>query len=138
MTYMQMLIAYLPFLLLDVSLLVLGVYLFRRGGKYLTWAPFQPDQVQEICSHMTPAERKRMTTVAGNYGGVMGLSIAGLFAYVILGGPLAFFPTILIVWGLFLWWAKTWIRRWNKRFLASTEWATQQGISSDDIKLQSL
>ena len=107
-----------------------------------TWSPFQSEQVKNICMHMTKTERRAaikrnamwglfIGLVPGAIGFILGLII---FKSALLGMTLCYllFPLVAIV----LW--KKWIpniKKSQKSFLASTEWAKSQSINADDIHL---
>ncbi len=111
-----------------------------------TWAPFQSDQVKEICSHMTTKERRR----AVGRGAVFGLILAGFFVVIgfcgmligkwiydsFLKGMIIIQPAALILLGLVFWKFKPLIDQSQKQFLASTQWSKKQGLTSDTIVLR--
>jgi len=114
--------------------------------SHSTWAPFQSDQVKEICSHMTAKERRR----AVGRGAVFGLILGGLFGVIgffgmpigkwlfdsFLTGVIIIQPVALIVMGISFWKLKPLIDQSQKEFLASTQWSEEQGLTSDKIVLR--
>jgi len=130
---------YYLFLLLPLAILLLCT-------SHSTWAPFQSDQVRQICSHMTPKERGR----AVGRGAVFGFILGGLFAVIgLFGMPIGKWlfdsfligviiaqPVALILMSIALWKLKPVIDQSQKEFLASTQWSKQQGLTSDKIVLR--
>ena len=127
-------------------LLPLTFFLLLLGMSDSTWAPFQSDQVKEICSHMNAKERRR----AVSRGAVFGLILAGFFIVIgFLGMPIGKWifdsflkgviivqPVALILLGILFWKFKPLIDESHKEFLASTQWAKEQGLTSDKIILR--
>ncbi len=111
-----------------------------------TWAPFQSDQVKDICSHMTAKERRR----AVGRGAVCGLILAGFFGVIgffgmpigkwlfdsFLIGMIIVQPVTLIIMGISFWKLKPLIDQSQKELLASTQWSKEQGLTSDKIVLR--
>jgi len=111
-----------------------------------TWAPFQSDQVKEICSHMTAKERRR----AVERGGVCGLILAGFFGVIgffgmligkwlfdsFLTGVIIILLLALILMGISFWKLKPLTDQSHKDFFASTQWSKEQGLTSDKIVLR--
>ena len=111
-----------------------------------TWAPFQSDQVREICSHMTATERRRAVA----RGAVYGLILGGLFGVVgLLGMPIGKWlfdsyligaviiqPLALILMGISFWKLKPLADQSEKEFLASMQWSKENGLTSDSIVLR--
>lgn len=109
-----------------------------------TWAPFQSEQVKEICAHMTRDER-RATAWRGAACGLLIALVFGMTA-VLLGVVIWRSALVVVtVWLLIfplaalvsrkMWWPK--VVRSHQRFLASTEWAQSQGIKPEEIQLYS-
>ena len=111
-------------------------------GGASTWSPFQSQQVKEICSHMTKAERIAVLKRGGLCGLLIGI-IPGAIGLVL--GPLVvgsallgvilcalLFPLVaLLLWTKWL----PYCSRSQQSLLASTEWASGQGMKADDIRL---
>ncbi|HNS19822.1 MAG TPA: hypothetical protein PKH24_04945 [Sedimentisphaerales bacterium] len=107
-----------------------------------TWSPFQSDQVKEICSHMTLAERRAairrgavwgllIGAVPGMVGLILGVVVFRSPLVVVTVCFLAFFLIALVLYGK---WAPT-VLKSQQNFLASTEWARSQGIKAEGIRL---
>jgi hypothetical protein len=127
-------------------LLLLPLLILILCTSHSTWAPFQSDQVKEICSHMTAEERSR----AVGRGAVFGLILGGLFGVIgffgmpigkwlfdsYLTGVIISQPVALILMVIsYFWKLKPLIDQSQKDFLASTQWSKEQGLTSDKIVL---
>ncbi|MBP7051343.1 MAG: hypothetical protein KBE65_10045 [Phycisphaerae bacterium] len=107
-----------------------------------TWSPFQSDQVKEICSHMTRAERRAairrgavwgllIGAVPGMVGLILGVVVFRSPLVVVTVCFLAFFLIALVLHGK---WMPSVVKS-QQNLLASTEWARSQGIKAGDIRL---
>ena len=102
-----------------------------------SWSPFQSAEVRQICAHMTPAELASVR----RRGGLYGLWVAATFAIplsmaITWPSPVALtVASVLILLHVIC--IPIWMRR-QRRFLASTSWATSQGIKSESLRLFSL
>lgn len=109
-----------------------------------TWSPFQSEQVKKICQNMTKLERQLAVKRSALFGallglvpGVTGLILGMLFfksAIVAVMGCILVLPLIALVLG------KKWLPyviKSQQQFLASTEWAKNQGIKAEEIKIYS-
>jgi len=126
--------------------LLLPLFIMLLCASRSTWAPFQSDQVKEICSHMTAKERRR----AAGRGAVSGLILAGLFGLIVLigfaigkwfldsalTGVIIIQPVVLILMGFSFWKFKPLIEQSEKEFFASTQWSKEQRLTSDKIVLR--
>ncbi len=111
-----------------------------------TWAPFQSDQVKDICSHMTAKGRRR----AVERGAVLGLILAGFLGVIgffgmligkwlfdsFLTGVIIILLLALILMGISFWKLKPLTEQSHKDFFASTQWSKEQGLTSDKIVLR--
>ena len=103
-------------------------------ANWETWSPFQSPEVRDICAHMTDAERARLAERGGGYG----LWVAGTFAL-----PLAFAFTsrslaATVIAAVLITVHVICIPVWNKRqkrFLCSTAWARDCGITPDRLRM---
>ena len=101
-----------------------------------TWSPFQSQTVKDICAHMTPDEKKSVTS----YGMGSGVIVAIFFAIPLssgvslLGSRIFGLPGLALLAclaiGVFLIVKR---RRKEKELLCSTQWAKSQGITIDRI-----
>jgi hypothetical protein len=103
-----------------------------QPADWRTWSRSQSQQVREICSHLTEAERREWALRGALFGiwnaatFFVPLGIAlftskplnWIFAVIVLLVGLAFYP---------LW------QRMTREFLASTSWARQQGIAPESL-----
>ena len=118
------------------------LFIVAACGSASTWSPFQSQQVKEICSHMTKAERATAMKRGGFWGLLIGI-IPGAIGLIL--GPLILSSALLGVTlcallfplvALALW--KKWlpyVKESQLSFFASTEFATKQGIEAEDIQL---
>jgi len=114
--------------------------------SHSTWAPFQSDQVKAICAHMTAEERSETISRSTRLGAILGLSIGGcLFIGFLLSSRLFDSPLLrllgmllplLILIAIAFWKLKPITDRSQKEFLASTQWAKNEGLSPNDIVLR--
>ncbi len=111
-----------------------------------TWAPFQSDQVREICSHMTASERIRAVSRGAVYGLILGglFGGAGLLGMLIgkwlfdsyLVGVVIIQPLALILMGISFWKVKPLAEQSEKEFLASMQWSKENELTPDSIVLR--
>ena len=127
-------------------LLLLPLWILLLCTSHSTWAPFQSDQVKELCSHMTAGERRRAVGRGTVFGLILGgfLGVTGFFGMVIgkwlfdsfLTGVVIILAMQLIPMGILFWRLKPRIDQSQKEFLASTQWSEEQGLTSDKIVLR--
>jgi hypothetical protein len=121
-----------------------------------TWFPIQSDEVREICQHLTASELSQFRRRGALYGlwcgatfaGPLGISVAVSIFYGLagpdffgLGGPVPFPKSIILGAVVLMLIHLACIRRWQnlqRKFLASTTWARQQGIDPVSLRLFSL
>lgn len=106
-------------------------------SSWLLWAPLQSPKEQEICAHMTAAEKIDAMWRGMLYGlwcaGTVAIPI-GLAAGLVIKGDspgLAIFSAAALVL-LHIACIPAWRRR-QRRFLCSTAWAKQQGIAPEQL-----
>ena len=114
--------------------------------SHSTWAPFQSNQVKEICAHMTAAERSRTIGRAACFGATLGVLLGAIgFTGMLMGkwlfgsvlmAVVVIEPVILILMGLALWKLKPRMDRSQKMFLASMQWSKDEGLRPDNIVLR--
>lgn len=104
------------------------------GSDWRTWSPMQTPLVQEICAHMTEAEKSETTKRGFMFGVWNALTIFGpFFCIMFLPSPLRWiYGAILLVVGLSFY--PMW-RRMQREFLCSTAWAKQRGIKPEQVEL---
>jgi hypothetical protein len=97
----------------------------------------QSEDVRMICSHMTRREKKQAINMASTYGSIMGIAIP----FVAISGFVLFmtYPLLCIPFGIaciaFFVAATRYIKRYQREFLCSTEWAREQGYRPESIQL---
>jgi hypothetical protein len=99
-----------------------------------TWSPFQSPEVRDICAHMTDAEKAELSRRSGFYGawcaatvGIpSSLAIVGRSQWLVVlaAGLVAIHIACVPVW-----------QRMQRRFLCSTAWADEHGITPDRLKM---
>jgi hypothetical protein len=109
-----------------------------------TWSPFQSNQVNEICQHMTKAERRAAIMRGAKWGALIGIvpGMAGLILGVLFfkSATVAVTGCALIVPVVAIALRKKWLSsviESQQQFFASTEWAKSQGIKAEEIKVYS-
>jgi hypothetical protein len=107
----------------------------RKPFDCVTWSPFQSPEVQEICAHLTDAERNTLAS-RGALTGVWMFVVPFLamfaaiqsgkpgFITLLLGGLAVFYVAFVVI-----------AQRRNRTFLCSTNWARKQGITPDKLRL---
>lgn len=113
-----------------------------------TWSPFQSPEVQEICEHLTPVERRRIIDDATARGRELGTWLAGPFAIVVVLSVIAWQLDImswrsgivlLILYTVYFWiFGLPRIRDMRRRsieLLCGTEWAHSRGYTPDTLRL---
>jgi serine/threonine protein kinase len=101
-------------------------------ADWRTWSSSQSQQVRDICSHLTEAERREWTL----RGLLFGIWNAATFFVpcgiaLFTSNPLNWvFPPIVLLVGLAFY--PLW-QRMTREFLASTRWARQQGIAPKSL-----
>jgi hypothetical protein len=101
---------------------------------WTTWSPFQSLEVRDICAHMTDAERARLAERGGAYGlwsaGTLALPLAvaltsrSVLTFVIAAVLITVHLICIPIW-----------QKQQKRFLCSTAWAREHGITPDRLRM---
>lgn len=114
--------------------------------SFWTWNPNHSEQVRAILDHATEAEQTRFVRLSAVGGLVLALGCVVVIAPIVAvatvtgmqtftqpqwfiamaGMPLAFVGVVLSI-GV--------IRRWVRNMLVDFEWAKEQGITKDTLKL---
>ena len=104
--------------------------------NWYLWSPFQSETSKEICAHMTRDE-KRVATIRS---GLLGLWIAACFSSPIILLSIAFGRKrsaiaigIAVIFLITFFISIPIIRKWNKNFLCSTNWAKSKDYTAEDI-----
>ena len=107
---------------------------------------FMTDDVRQISEHMTE-EEKRRAEFEGMIGGIaFGIAFIILplaiiachrwLAGLVPGGAFLVLSVYIFLLGASVWWLFPVFDRWNRKNLASTEWAKSQGLKAEDIQLR--
>lgn len=99
-----------------------------------TWSPFQSPQTQEICVNMTPQEKNETARRGAWYGVWCALTLAIPLSQFFAVHPYLPVYVALILMAVHLACIPIW-QNWQRRFLCATQWAKQQGIQPDTLKL---
>ncbi|MBU0477681.1 hypothetical protein KKC91_03845 [bacterium] len=102
--------------------------------SWKTWSPFQSKIVKEICVHMTEIEKKEVIRMGRMYGLWVALTFAIplSFIFATMRRPIIPIFVALIVVPIFIIGTRG-LRRKQKKFLCSTEWAKSKGYTPDRI-----
>ncbi len=111
------------------GLVFLVVHRLTKGrGEF--WAPLGSEQVRDICEHLTDKEKTTVRRWGALTGSLMGLlcgAIIGLSVLSVLWSALLGAASLMV----FVSWART----KAKCFLCSTQYAREQGIRPEDLRL---
>jgi len=114
------------------------------------WYPFRSKEVEDICTHLTPEERERLNVHASTEGKKMGiLAPFTLVPVIFVGATLSwglpaetkiFLATFgILITGLILgYFAGKRGREKSREILCSTQYAVQNGIIKETLKLYSM
>lgn len=99
-----------------------------------TWSPFQSQEVQDICAHLTKAEKNHVSLLGllwGVWGAVTFLGIVLLIRTVPTPGNwiVAFIWAVLFIVSVLA------MHRMTRHFLCSTTWAKQRGFVPERLHL---
>lgn len=100
-----------------------------------TWSPFQSEDTQRICRHMTAEEKE----IAEKRGGMYGIWVALTFA-IPVGMAVGFRETTAVVIAaailaaIHIGFIPFWLRS-QRQFLCNTQWAREQGMSAEELRL---
>jgi hypothetical protein len=112
---------------------IVGCIILRLRRKLNLDLAFQSPEELEIYAHMTPDEKAKGSRLGGLY--VLSMGIA-LFVPVMLAGTghgyLSIIAAVVVVVA-FVVWIPIW-RKLFKRFLCSTAWAREQGLTPERIR----
>jgi hypothetical protein len=130
-------------LILIIAASILSVFGTKRGWY---WHPFNSDQVNEICEHMTSKEKWKTILRSGSVGlaipafpvipMVLGFFMSRLFSNLNVFGLLLTLFVAAIVMVFTIWKLRHRIVHNQKAFFASTQWAQEQGLTAADIVLR--
>src|SRR5436190_24357270 len=104
--------------------------------NWKNWSPFQSPEVREICSHMTMIEWARASRRSGLYGIWVGVTFAiplsALPFFAIIEKSWAIIVIAAVLLAVHIACLPIWQKR-TKRFLYSTAWAREQGLTSEGL-----
>ena len=103
--------------------------------SWITWSPFQSDDVKAICAHMTPQEEQAGIAHGAVAGVFIVISVVAPIGMFLLSGKGIYGAALAIVAFATVWLfgARRLIRQ-QKEHLCSTEWAKQQGYDPDSLR----
>jgi hypothetical protein len=104
------------------------------NAHWNTWSPFQSREVRDICTHMTDAEAAEASRRAGFYGLWVAATLAIPLGVAISGHSLLFTVIAVLLITVHVFCIPIW-QKMQRRFLCSTAWAREHGITSDRLKM---
>ena len=99
-----------------------------------TWSPFQSPEVRDICAHMTEAEKATASRRGAIYGLWCAATLAVPFALAISQRSWSIVLLAAVLIAVHVACLPVWFRM-QRRFLCSTAWARECGISPDTLAL---
>lgn len=103
-------------------------------ANWKTWSPFQSPEVREICSHMTDAEKAEVARRGGFYGFWVAATFAVPLSFAIIERSLLFIVVAAVLVAIHIACVPIW-QRMQRRFLCSTVWAREHGITTDRLRM---
>lgn len=103
-------------------------------ANWTTWSPFQSPEVRDICAHMTDAERARLAERGSGYGLWVAVTLAMPLAFAFSYRSLGAIVTAAVLVTVHLICTPIWQKQ-QKRFLCSTDWARERGITPDRLRM---
>ena len=104
------------------------------NNDWRTWSPLQSPDVREICSHMSKSERAEAVRRGGYYGLWVVATLAGpVFVGLTFTHPVLLTLAVSLI-TLHMVSIPSWLRR-QRKFLCSTKWASERGLSPDQLRL---
>ena len=99
-----------------------------------TWSPFQPPEVREIYAHMTDAESAKASVRSAAYGLWVAVSFAMPLASASTSRSLGGVVIAAVLVTIHLVCIPLWQKQ-QRRFLCSTDWARERGITPDRLRM---
>lgn len=99
-----------------------------------TWSPFQSPVVRDICAHMTDAGKSEASRRGGRYGCWVAATFAVPLAFAMVERSLLFVIITVVLVAIHVGCIPVW-QRMQRRFLCSTTWAREQGVTPDRLKI---
>ena len=103
-------------------------------ANWKTWSPFQSPEVRDICAHMTDAEKAETSRRGGLYGFWVAATFAVPLAFAIVERSLLFIIIAVVLVAIHIVCIPIW-QRMQRRFLCSTTWAREHGITPDRLRM---
>ncbi len=103
-------------------------------ANWKTWSPFQSPEVRDICTHMTDAERAEASRRAGLYGIWVAATFAVPLAFAMSERSHLFTVIAAVLVTIHVICIPIW-QKMQRRFLCSTAWAREHGITSDRLRM---
>jgi hypothetical protein len=106
----------------------------NTSKSWKTWSPFQSPEVREIYAHMTDDEM----VIAMRHAGAYGIWVALTFAVPLAQALTHPNPVVIVIAAILVTVHIVCIPVWRKmqkRFLSSTAWAREQGITPEQIRM---
>ena len=98
-----------------------------------TWSPFQSPEVRDICAHMTDAERAKASARGGAYGVWSAVTCALPLTLAFTSRSLGAIVVAAVLITIHIICIPIWQKQ-QKRFLCSTDWAREHGITPDRLR----
>jgi len=99
-----------------------------------TWSPFQSAEVRDICAHMTDAERAKASARGAAYGLWSAVTFALPLTIAFTSRSLGTIVIAAVLVTVHLLGIPIWLKQ-QKRFLCSTDWAHDRGITPDRLRV---
>jgi hypothetical protein len=103
-------------------------------ANWKTWSPFQSPEVRDICAHMTDTERAKVAERGGGYGLWVAVTFALPLAFAFTHRSLVAIVIAAVLVTVHIICIPIWQKK-QKRFLCSTAWARERGITPDRLRM---
>jgi hypothetical protein len=122
------------FIFLGVFVAVL-IHLYARQSPQPAWAGFKCQVARDICSHMTAEERRHFRRTGAAVGALFGVIGPGAAVVVYRADVPIAKPLLLVVPAAALGLGIIWTRRYFRKVLCATEYAQQQNLTADQLRI---
>jgi hypothetical protein len=103
-------------------------------ANWNTWSPFQSSEVRQICAHMTDSEEAEVKRRSESYGVWVAVTLAIPLAFAVVARNVIFTLIAAVLITIHVACIPIW-QRMQKRFLCSTVWARERGITADRLRM---